>query len=153
MGGADKPLQHSNLVPPHRSSTVVILGMSWGLFAAEISSLYVKPLPYLELSNPVLLCCLLWIYEWPQAHSLWDSSIPLLLCSATTCSDCYLPFLPCTPGQVGDLVELTGSTEKRIQISCLSLSGSICYSSAAFLIYPALCLVRSTSGCISFSRC
>lgn len=46
---------------------------------------------------------------------------------------CYLPFLSCIPGQVGDLVDLTRSTEKRIQISCLSLSGSICYGSAALL--------------------
>lgn len=114
--------------------------MSPSLSSAEIASLYVKLLPYLDLSNLVFVCYLSIYASGDLTRAVCDTAA--LLCShvvpshamAVTCPSSFLAHLGkwwMTGGF--DLVELTGSIENRTQISCLSLSGSICYCSAAAL--------------------
>jgi len=77
---------------------------------------------------------------WPYSHSLWDSSIPLPLCNSAVRIGC-LPFLPCTPGWVGDRRRcwLGGTLRKQWEEDpdFLSLTLKlICYCSAALFILP-----------------
>ena len=77
--------------------------MSQSLFSAEIASLYVKLLPYLDLSNLVFVCYLSIYTSGDFAHAVCETAALLLSGTAITCNGRYLPvFLPCTPGQVRD---------------------------------------------------
>lgn len=84
---------------------------------------------------------------WPYAHSLWDSSTPLPLCNSAVHTG-WLPFLPCTPGWVGDRRRcwLGGTHRKQWEEDpdFLSLSLKLNLLLLSSLIYPASCLVRIT---------
>lgn len=100
----------------------------------------VKLLPCLDLSNLLFGCCLPMLASGDLTGAAREAAarpcarmVPLHAMAVI----CPI-FLPGTPGLVGatggfDLVELAGSTMNRAQIPCLSLSGSICYCSAAAL--------------------
>lgn len=117
--------------------------MSLSLFSAEIASLYVKLLPYLDPSNPLFVYYLSIYVSGDLTYAVRGTAA--LLCSpivhshavAVLCPSSFLAHLG-KSGRAGgfDLVGLTGSAENRTQISCLSLSDSICYCSAA-----ALCIL------------
>lgn len=114
--------------------------MSLRLFSAEIACLYVKLLPYLDLSN-LLFVCFLSVFASGdltragcERAALPCSRVVPSHATAVVCPSSFRAHLG-ESGMAGgfDLVELMGSTGNRTQISCLSLSGSICHSLAAAL--------------------